>query len=284
MPQNSNPIQWWHGFVFFAAAMGLQLVLGIVIVIIAQIMAPSGATATETAALIFTPGMVAIQVMTTCSLLTVVALLIPKAFSLAPRRYLRLGATSPEIFAYAALGIVGVGFLGDEAVFVLHRFMPGTFDTTTLTAFNELFVSAPTATFVILTLVVAVGPGIGEELFFRGLVLRSFERNMTRSLAVLLSAFLFGVMHMDLLQGFGAMLLGLFLGFVTIQSGSIWPAVTAHAFNNLLCSLFARYNPPAAPDPWEQGHPAAVLVPSILITVASVYALSRLSQNRREVG
>ena len=101
--------------------------------------------------------------------------------------------------------------------------------------------------------------------------------------AVIVQAILFGVMHMNMLQGAGAFLIGLYLGFVAIRTQSIWPCVVAHALNNFLSAMFARYDSEAAGRIWEGGHPLWMIATAILIVAVSVITLMQLTkaQNKK---
>ena len=63
-----------------------------------------------------------------------------------------------------------------------------------------------------LLLVIAILPGIAEEVLFRGFVQRGFERSCGPWRAVLLSSLLFSLFHMNPIQMVGA--LGSFLGLL----------------------------------------------------------------------
>lgn len=87
-------------------------------------------------------------------------------------------------------------------------------------------------------LVVTLGPLV-EEVMFRGVLLSAVSRYVGNGWAVMLTAALFAVVHLpDLSFLWYALpnlaLLGLMLGWLRVQSGSIWPAVLAHGANNLL--------------------------------------------------
>jgi len=87
-------------------------------------------------------------------------------------------------------------------------------------------------------LVISIGPLV-EELLFRGVLLSAIARYTGNSLAIVLSALLFACVHLpDLSFLWYALpnlaLLGLILGWLRVQSASIWPAVVAHGMNNLL--------------------------------------------------
>jgi len=80
---------------------------------------------------------------------------------------------------------------------------------------------------------------VAEEVLFRGYVLRSL-RPFGKRFAIFGSALLFGLLHGNLLQTPYAFLMGLILGYVTIEYSIGW-AILIHAFNNLvLADLLTR--------------------------------------------
>jgi len=80
---------------------------------------------------------------------------------------------------------------------------------------------------------------VWEELLFRGYVLRTL-RPYGKRFAILGSALLFGLFHGNLLQTPYAVLMGLLLGYVTVEYSIGW-AVFLHTFNNLiLADLLTR--------------------------------------------
>lgn len=80
---------------------------------------------------------------------------------------------------------------------------------------------------------------VAEEILFRGYILRSL-RPYGKRFAILISAFLFGLFHGNLMQIPYAFLVGLLLGYVTVEYSIHW-AIGLHVFNNLvLADLFSR--------------------------------------------
>ncbi len=82
----------------------------------------------------------------------------------------------------------------------------------------------------------AVLPAILEEMVMRGYVMGALRRHGDK-FAVVLSAALFGLIHGNVLQVPFAFMLGLALGWLVIQTGSIWPAVLLHFSNNAMSVL-----------------------------------------------
>ena len=81
---------------------------------------------------------------------------------------------------------------------------------------------------------IAVGPGIAEEIFFRGFLQRPLIARWGRWPGIAISAFAFGLMHLDLVQGALAFAAGLLLGWVAERFESIRPAIAAHVANNAM--------------------------------------------------
>ncbi|MEQ9426134.1 MAG: CPBP family intramembrane glutamic endopeptidase [Cyclobacteriaceae bacterium] len=90
-----------------------------------------------------------------------------------------------------------------------------------------------TGQFLLATLIIAILPGIGEELLFRGLIQNKFNKIFKNiHVAIWASALLFGIFHMQFYGMFPRMLLGVLFGYLYWWSGSLLLAVIAHAFNN----------------------------------------------------
>src|SRR5262249_16581663 len=86
----------------------------------------------------------------------------------------------------------------------------------------------------------AVIPAVCEEFAFRGFILSGLEHGHKTRTAIVLSAVLFGFMHVLLSlfqQLFNATLLGLVLGLLAVRSRSIVPGVVFHMINNGLAVL-----------------------------------------------
>jgi membrane protease YdiL (CAAX protease family) len=86
--------------------------------------------------------------------------------------------------------------------------------------------------FFVLAVVVIVGAPVVEELFFRGLVLRSLQRRFGDGWAVAGSAVAFGLAHFEPLQLPALVALGVVLGVLALRTGRLGPGVFAHAAFN----------------------------------------------------
>ena len=81
-------------------------------------------------------------------------------------------------------------------------------------------------------LLTAVLPAIFEEFTHRGLVLSACTGSVHKR--VLMSALLFALMHQNIMQTGYTFIGGILMGYATLYSGSIIPAIIMHFFNNLL--------------------------------------------------
>lgn len=87
---------------------------------------------------------------------------------------------------------------------------------------------------LLLFLVVAVLAPIAEEVFFRGLLLRSLERRMGTNWAIVVSAAVFGAAHFEPLQFPALFAFGLVAAVLATRTGRLGPAIWAHvAFNSV---------------------------------------------------
>ncbi len=82
---------------------------------------------------------------------------------------------------------------------------------------------------------------ISEELIFRGVTLGCAKKAMPAAAAVCLQAVLFGIFHMNIIQGIYAAFLGLFLGYLCEEGGSITIPILLHAFFNFSGTFLSRY-------------------------------------------
>lgn len=92
----------------------------------------------------------------------------------------------------------------------------------------DLLVKYP---FAIMFFVVAVMPAICEEVAYRGVIYQGYRKS-SRMLAIILSSFLFGLMHMDANQFFYAVVIGILMALTNEAVGSILPSMLIHLYIN----------------------------------------------------
>jgi membrane protease YdiL (CAAX protease family) len=85
--------------------------------------------------------------------------------------------------------------------------------------------------------VVAVTPGICEEVLFRGSVQWSFEKGMRLRWAFLLNGVIFSMFHLNPVTFVPLALLGMYFAVITWRGASLGYAVTGHVVNNSIAVL-----------------------------------------------
>jgi membrane protease YdiL (CAAX protease family) len=90
---------------------------------------------------------------------------------------------------------------------------------------------------IFLFLSIVVAAPLLEEIFFRGVILEGLLKNYSPAKAIIWSAAIFAIAHLNPWQGVGAFLLGLIIGWVYWKSNSIIPGMVIHFVNNLVAYL-----------------------------------------------
>ena len=85
--------------------------------------------------------------------------------------------------------------------------------------------------FLSLFVTVILAP-LAEEFLFRGITLKKAQKIMPFMAANVLQSVLFGIYHMNWIQGVYAFVLGMILGFTAEYFHSIWASILLHAFVN----------------------------------------------------
>jgi sodium transport system permease protein len=80
--------------------------------------------------------------------------------------------------------------------------------------------------------VMALAPAICEELAFRGFILSGLRHMGHKWAAIVLSSIFFGAAHGILQQSLTACVVGMVLGFLAVQTGSLLPSICCHLMFN----------------------------------------------------
>jgi len=178
----------------------------------------------------------------------------------------RLG---PLRVALLTVGSIGASHLLDTGIQALDLR-----EASVLAEFDRVLRGVRGLPLVVLIVGVGIAPGLGEELLFRGLLLRGFTRRFGVAMGLATSSLLFGALHLDPVQGAAAALLGLYLGCVAIAAGGTRTAVLCHVSNNLSAVAAAAYSGATAP-PAIGPVGGAMLLGAGLALLAGVAVLAR---------
>ncbi len=148
--------------------------------------------------------------------------------------------------------------------------------TSFLLSFNE------SKDLIIAIFIVAIIPGIVEELFFRGIVQIQLQRILKNGhYAILTGAFLFSFFHFQFYGFIPRLIFGVLLGYIFFWSNNIWYSCAAHVTNNLMGVLGSYWLGPHFLNAENVGVTSIVLlIPSVAITVLIILRFKRIEAHK----
>ncbi|MCY2993785.1 MAG: ABC transporter permease subunit [Planctomycetota bacterium] len=96
---------------------------------------------------------------------------------------------------------------------------------------------------IYVVLLIGLTPAICEELAFRGFILSGLRQMGSKWAAIVISSLFFGLTHGLLQQSMAATVVGVVIGYVVVQSGSLVPGMVFHCTHNSLSVLTGRVTP-----------------------------------------
>ena len=147
----------------------------------------------------------------------------------------------------AALTMLGIGTctLSNYATAIFASFLKNGFGVEVQSSMVEY--NTGLESFLLMLLCVGILPAVLEEFAMRGVVLGILRKKFSDATAILISAALFGLIHGNLQQIPFAFGVGLVLGYATVYSNSLLPAVIIHAFNNSMSVALSFASNTASP-------------------------------------
>jgi membrane protease YdiL (CAAX protease family) len=129
---------------------------------------------------------------------------------------------------------IGLNIIGSEIDNVLRSFFP-------MPEFlADIMAGLSFAGIASLVAVGLVAP-FTEEFLFRSVIFRGFSERYTVRKAVLVSALLFTVFHLNPYQFFSAFVTGVLLAHILLRTGSIWPCIWLHAAGNSIGVILGNF-------------------------------------------
>jgi membrane protease YdiL (CAAX protease family) len=165
------------------------------------------------------------------------SLLMIRRYRLEPRRAMALRAPPLAAWPATLLGAPALFLVGTAIARLSGALFPVPEDLAK--RFAEALVP-PSVPLWELLLLVAVLPGICEEIAFRGLLLHGLRRRLHPALLPVVVGAVFGLFHLDLLRLLPTTVLGAALTVVVLLTGSLYPAILWHALNNATAILAVR--------------------------------------------
>ncbi len=134
-----------------------------------------------------------------------------------------------SVSIWSILFILGVGTISSFIVELIGNIFPPSDGG--LEAITEAIFGGSLWSTVVSTVIMAP---IMEELMIRGLTLNKLLSGSKKWTAIIVSSIVFGVIHMNLLQGLNAFVLGVVLALVYYKTRSLITCMLCHAANNIL--------------------------------------------------
>ncbi|MDR0961066.1 MAG: CPBP family intramembrane metalloprotease [Mediterranea sp.] len=110
-----------------------------------------------------------------------------------------------------------------------------------------------------------------EELVFRGGVLKELLKRYRPWTAIVMSALIFGIIHINPIQVVGGISIGLLLGWLYYKTRSILPSTMLHVVNNSL-AVYEYIHYGENSDEWANNLNIAVLIVVLVITALILIA------------
>jgi sodium transport system permease protein len=131
-------------------------------------------------------------------------------------------------------------------------------------------------------LIIAVLPGICEELMFRGFIIRGFEKRGFWS-AIIITSLLFAVFHLDPFRFIPVGVLGIWMGYLLLKTGSIFVPILAHVLNNSLAVLLSRDYIPFIGKIVEDGElPYWTIIPALILIYIIYLWVEKINTNYKK--
>lgn len=227
-------------FVILGLFLGIQIVIGAVtgIVISTQIAMETGGDAQQVMELTqerISQG----SFMTT---LTVIATAISAVFSVffywllwgrkktaEDQQYLKEKVIQAKPVVMITITAVGTYFLAILIASAIELISPETMEK-----YNTLMETALGGSGLLAFVAAVILAPINEECIFRGLILRNLKKYFSIPVVIILQAVMFGIFHMNWVQGLYVLPIGAALGYVGVKSRSVWPCIYMHFVYNLM--------------------------------------------------
>lgn len=136
-------------------------------------------------------------------------------------------------------------------------------------------------------MIVGIFAGLGEELFFRGGLMRLLGgvKSIGTHKAIWISAIIFSALHLQFFGFVPRMLLGVFFGYLLAWSGSLWLPILMHIINNSIIVTFEWINQTNGTDidinsigTGSSTSNIIILTLSVVLTAFSLFMLYKFSK------
>ncbi len=145
------------------------------------------------------------------------------------KAYFKEKVLTGKNFAMISIATVGLYYLSLVIVAIISVISPSLMES-----YNELIETSLGGSMILVMLATVILAPINEECIMRGLILRNLQKYFSVSVVIVIQAIMFGIFHMNWVQGIYVLPIGAALGFVAIKSRSVLPSIYMHLFYNLM--------------------------------------------------
>ena len=130
-------------------------------------------------------------------------------------------------------------------------------------------------------LVIAIIPSVCEEFLFRGFLITWFKKQISNiHVVVFISACAFSAIHLQFYGFVPRLLMGLYLGYLFVWTGSIWACIFAHFINNSMTVIISYlFNNQIIDTEYQNfgnvGNNYLLIGMSVVLTTVCIYFLYR---------
>jgi membrane protease YdiL (CAAX protease family) len=178
--------------------------------------------------------------------------------------------------SYKIVGLIIMTLIAIQIGFII----PIVFSLPTPEFIEKIFmeIAGPNSIFSFISIVIAAP--ILEELIFRGIILDGLLKKYSPVKSIMISSFLFGIVHLNPWQFIGAMIIGIFSGWIYYKTGKLSLSIIIHMVNNGLAFLGVALTNPEDMineqliDTYGGGFPVFIIVTFGAIIIATTGILS----------
>lgn len=127
----------------------------------------------------------------------------------------------------------------------------------------------------VMLFIIAVGPALGEEMIFRGVIGRGLVARWGIVAGVLMTSCLFGAVHLHPVHALGVVPLGIVMHLLYLATRSFWAPMLYHFLNNAWATAAIALRQEVKPELLTEDVPLdrSLLITSLFLTVAAVALL-----------
>jgi uncharacterized protein len=167
-------------------------------------------------------------------------------------------------WAWLAAG-VGTPLVGMITGVLVSQFFS---ESESLKEMSGIFRNLGTGLFaLVIALAVGITPAVCEEILFRGYIQTRLTKALPVWIGILFSSILFSVYHLDPVHIIAVFPMGMYLGWVSYRSGSLFPAMLGHFVNNFISVLMVVFA--------AEGNVDTLALPGV-VTALSILSLGSL--------